>query len=224
MIDLNLGSSSSVPTGRPTRRIRLPVLLSNERSRTVSGDGITVHYGPTCSSSKACWHSQGVIVFPLGKAKGNVTFWTEGSPPIAAAVRSRDVWFVAPRVRYTGEWEYAGNVLLIFLEPWRLQAGLGRDYLIIAGSSSIDRVEGFLPLVPGLRKTFDDVRWQLGTRPEHEWARNDIIMSALYAALFLWQFHIEKMRVHRDGEDLDAVMASAWHAPRPHRSCSRAQS
>ena len=194
---------------RRTRALRLPAALANSRYCLTWRKGVHI-YG--AGVRKSSWHDikhrQGMVALFSGRTSGEARWIDHEGGHHVHPLRSGDVWFVAPEVSHSCVLHRKSDVVMIFLEPWRIEEAIEHLYWRVVGTGSVARLRAYFPVVPILRAIHRVVVDQINRASfSCEAEEPDRIDTALVFARHLWFFHYCGLRVYADGKGPDAVLA-----------------
>ena len=200
------------PGPRKSRRnyaLRLPTALRNALYRRTWHRGVHI-----CRAGvpKSAWHNvrhrQGMIALFSGRAAGEAQWIDRDGAANVQPLRAGDVWFVAPGVPHSCILHRKSEILMIFLERWRMKEWLRHCFARVEATGSVARLRSYFPVIPMLRGLNLVVHHQSKGLPVGEDGSSgpDPIDAALVFARDLWLMHYCELRTAVDGRQPEDVL------------------
>lgn len=209
MIGLNSESSSGPKTPRRTYPVRLPPALTEAHYRRAWHQGVHI-YG--ADAAKSSWrevrYRQGMIALFGGRTAGEAHWIDRDGKLEVQSLRPGNVWFVAPDVSHTCVLHRKSEVVMILLERWRMEQGLGPAYQRVTETGSVARLRPYFSVQPILHDLhFTVVNQSKGLPVGDDGSPGPNQINAAYVfARQLWLFHYYGLRTQIDGENADDVL------------------
>lgn len=191
------------------RALRLPAALQEAVYSLTWHRGVHIY---TADVPKSSWHDvkhrQGMIAIFAGRTAGEAHWMDAEGDYWSMPLRPGTIWFVAPEVPHACKLHRKSEVVMIFLERWRMEEGLGPRYARVAGTGSIARLRDYFKVQPILRDLHLAVAQQSKGLPlSRDESRNpNQIDVALAFARNLWLLHYCGLRTQLDGVSPESVL------------------